>query len=99
MMYLYVGYDSGFLKHIYTSDKKLDFDEVECFECHTMNEVIYCLMTNEETKYDIVHLINDKDTFILKNWNIVISHKVLINSWGNKPQIWIENEQGELVLL
>lgn len=99
MMYLYVGYDLGFLKHIYTSDKKLDFSKVECFECHTMNEVIYYLMKNDNTKDDIERLIDDKDTFILKDWDIVISHKVLINSWDNKPQIWIENEKGELVLL
>lgn len=98
MMYLYIGYDIGILKHIYTSNKKLDFD-IECYECHTMNEVIYWLMKNNDTKENIVRLINDKDTFILKDWQIVISHKVLINCWGNKPQIWIENDKGELELL
>ena len=99
MMYLYIGYDIGILKHIYTSDKKLDFAKVECFECHTMNEVVWHLMKNEETKHDIVRLVNDSDTFILKEWHIVISHKVLINSWGNQTQIWIQNEKGELELL
>lgn len=99
MMYLYIGYEIGILKHIYTSDKKLNFDEVKCYECHTMNEVIYCLMKNDDTREDIVRLIDDKDVFILKEWHITIAHKVLVNSWGNETQIWIENDKGELELL
>ena len=98
MMYLYIGYELGMIKHIYTSDKKLDLS-VKYFECQTMNEVIYHLERDERTKQDILRSINDKDTLIFEGWEVVISHKVLVNFYGGKTQIWIENEKGELELL
>lgn len=99
MMFLYIGYEIGLLKHIYTSDKKLSFDNIKCYECHTMSEVIYHLTRNENTRGDVAWRIDDKSTFILKEWKVAISHKVLVNYWGGETQIWIENEKGELKLL
>lgn len=97
-MYLYIGYEMGFLKHIKTTKEKID-NKMQSYECHSMEEVIYYLMEDERTRTDIIRRIDDNDVFILDGWHVTIAHNVLINSWGSESEIWIENENGELELL